>query len=41
MKEIIKKVGILCASVVVMFMAAVLIVIVHMAKFFRKGFYYG
>ena len=41
MKELITRIWILCASVVVMFMAAVLIVIVHIAKFLRKGFYHG
>ena len=36
MKKIIAKTGILCASVIVMLMAGVLIVVVHIAKFIRK-----
>ncbi|MCK5259520.1 MAG: hypothetical protein KAJ70_00515 [Candidatus Omnitrophica bacterium] len=36
MKKIIEKIGILCASVIIMLMASVLIVIVHIAKFIRK-----
>ena len=39
MNVIIKKTGILLATVIVMFMAAVLIVVVHVAKFFRKVLY--
>ncbi|MCK5014997.1 MAG: hypothetical protein KAS66_14390 [Candidatus Omnitrophica bacterium] len=36
MKKIIVKIGILCASVIVMLMAGVLIIVVHVAKFIRK-----
>lgn len=36
MKTIFTKFWIICASVVVMLMAAVLIVVVHIAKFIRK-----
>lgn len=40
MKEVFTKFWILCASVVVILMAAILIVIVHIAKLIRK-FGYG
>jgi len=41
MRNIFQKAGILGMSVVVMAMAVISIILLHMAKILRKGFYHG